>query len=390
MSFTNINAPEKLYYDIQVSNLENTNSLPPLLNFIETRNIPFLYECDKYLMSIIRFSLDTPNLPVFIPSIQPAPNTNPNLTIYSVSLKWTNPIAPFQTFVQQTYITYSPQNEFAEIPPNPSQTPNGLQYNLSGYYNVNNYQYFIYLINNAFTTCFNALNAQVVASGLVLPTIHAPVLSWNTGDSTAVLNADILGYDTASSNYIEIYFNTPLYQLFTSFPVLLKTPNDPNGLNIQIITDTFSNSNVIQYPPVAPTYTALQVFQEFSTVSVWNPLTSIVFTSNTLPIISNQVSSPVIYNNGVQLGNNGNNALINQIITDFVSSSGMYKPTLVYNPTAQYRFIELISNRPLNTIDLQVFWKDRYGTLIPFYLSSGSTATIKILFTKKNSSNVYK
>ncbi|MFN9910612.1 MAG: phage minor capsid protein, partial [bacterium] len=72
-----------MYYDIQISNINNNDTLPPVLNFIETRNNPFLYESDKYYMSIIRFSLDTPNLPVFIPTIQPSPNTDINLTIYS-------------------------------------------------------------------------------------------------------------------------------------------------------------------------------------------------------------------------------------------------------------------------------------------------------------------
>ena len=38
MSFTSVSTPEKIYYDIQVSNLENTNVQAPILQFIETRN----------------------------------------------------------------------------------------------------------------------------------------------------------------------------------------------------------------------------------------------------------------------------------------------------------------------------------------------------------------
>jgi hypothetical protein len=216
------------------------------------------------------------------------------------------------------------------------------------------------------------------------------VLSWDTSTNTAILNCDILGYSTSSTNYIKIFFNTALAQLFSSFPVLICTVSANLGLNTQIITDTYNNSNVIQYPPYNPTYDAIQVFQEFSTIALWNPVTSIVFTSNTLPIVSNQVSTPVLYNNGSQLGSNGNNALINQVITDFISNEGVYKPNLVYEPSAQFRFIELLSNRPLNTFDLQVYWKDRQGDLVPFYLSSGCTATIKVLFSKKNSSMNYK
>jgi hypothetical protein len=190
--------------------------------------------------------------------------------------------------------------------------------------------------------------------------------------------------------YLEIFFNTPLGQLFSSFPVLITAVNSPQGLNAQLITNSYQDTNVIRYPPYLPTYDAIQVFQEFSTIALWCPITAIVFTSNTLPVVSNQVSTPVIYNNGLQIGNNGNNALINQVITDFVSNDAVYKPQLVYEPSAQFRFIQLLSNRPLNTFDLQVYWKDRYGTLIPFYLGSGGTATIKVLFTKKNSQMNYK
>ena len=103
-----MSTPDKLYYDIQVSNVNNNNTLPPVLSFIETRNTPFLYESGKYFLSIIRFSLDTPNLPVFIPTIQAAPNTDINLTIYSITLQWTNPEDTTQTFTVQKFIRYIP------------------------------------------------------------------------------------------------------------------------------------------------------------------------------------------------------------------------------------------------------------------------------------------
>ena len=382
-----MSTPDKLYYDIQVSNVNNNNTLPPVLSFIETRNTPFLYESGKYFLSIIRFSLDTPNLPVFIPTIQAAPNTDINLTIYSVTLQWTNPEDTTQIFTVQKFIRYIPQSNIAEIPPNPTQTSNDLQYNIGNYYNIYNYQYFIYLINLQLSAAFSELVTQAEAAEIALPTIQSPVLSWNTDNNTAVLNCDVLGYSTSSQNYIKIYFNTALSQLFSSFPVLINSVSSYEGLNAQIITDSYNNANVIQYPPYNPTYDAIQVFQEFSTVALWNPITSIVFTSNTLPIVSTQVSTPVLYLNGIQTGSNGNNALINQVITDFISNDGVYKPQLVYEPSAQFRYIELLSNRPLNTFDLQVYWKDRNGVLIPFYLSSGCTATIKVLFTKKTSSN---
>jgi hypothetical protein len=374
------NIPEKLYYDIQLTNLENNGLAPPVLNFIETRNIPFLYEPDKYYMSIIRFSLDTPNLPVLIPTIQ-LNQPDINLTIYSVSLQWINPLDITQVFTSTSPVIFIPQSKIAPIPPAPSV--NGIQYNGGNYYNIYNYQYFIYLINEAFITCFNQLNALVIGAGLVLPSAYYPVLSWDTSNNTAILNCDVLGYSTISNNYIKIFFNTALAQLFSSFPVIINSGS--GDLNAQIITNSFSSSNIIQYPPYNPEYDAIQVFQECSTIALWSPITSIVFTSTTLPIVSNQVSTPIVFNGSTIFGGNGNNALVQQLISDFISDSGIYRPNLVYQPTAQYRWIQLMGNRPLTTLDLQVYYKDRLGSLNPFYLASGSTATIKILFSKKDS-----
>jgi hypothetical protein len=374
------NTPEKLYYDIQLTNLENNSLTPPVLNFIETRNVPFLYDPDQYYMSIIRFSLDTPNLPVLIPTIQ-LNQPDINLTIYNVSLQWINPLDTTQVFTSTSPVIFIPQSKIAPIPPAPSV--NGIQYNGGNYYNIYNYQYFIYLINEAFITCFNQLNALVQADGLDLPSAYYPVLSWDTSNNTAILNCDVLGYSTISPNYIKIFFNTSLAQLFSSFPVIINSQT--GDLNAQIITNSFSSSNIIQYPPYNPEYDAIQVFQECSTIALWSPITSIVFTSTTLPIVSNQVSTPIIFNGSSQYGGNGNNALVNQLITDFISDNGIYRPNLVYQPSAQYKWIQLMGQRPLTTFDLQVYYKDRLGSLNPFYLASGSTATIKILFSKKNS-----
>lgn len=380
MSFTNHTTPEKLYYDITITNLQTQTTPPPIAYFNESRNNPFVYTPEDYYMSIIRFTLDTPTLPIFIPEIVPY-QANRDLTIYNITLTWTNPALPNQTFSFVSPIIFSPQNLQAELPNPPSQSSNGLQNNFTGYYDIYNYQYWIYLINQTFTSCFNQLNALVTGAGLALPTANAPLLNFDTQNDIAILIADQAGYDTTSADYIKIYFNPALYQLFSSFPVIVNNLTTPT-LNIQIQTNTFGGSNIIQYPPVTPTYTAIQVFQEYSTIALWTPITSIVFTSNTLPIIPNQVSAPLLFIDG-RIVTSGNNSNIAQVITDFVSDTGIYKPNIVYNPQAEYRLIELLGNRPLTNIDISIFWKSRVGELIPFRLSSGSTATIKILFTKK-------
>jgi hypothetical protein len=181
-----------------------------------------------------------------------------------------------------------------------------------------------------------------------------------------------------------MYFNSALHQQFSSFPYYIKTFNDPLGRNYQIQTNTFGGANTIQFPPTAPVFTAIETVQEYSTVALWTPVSSIVFCSNTLPIVSNQLSAPLLFINGVVLSNSNNNANISQIITDFVSDDGQYKPNIVYQPTAQYRLVELMGNRPIYSLDLTIFWKDKQGQFNPFRLSAGSSATIKFLFTRKD------
>jgi hypothetical protein len=382
MSFTAPgSSPDKLYFDIQIENLNNIDQVPTFLSFIETRNTPLLHTPEEYYMSVVRFTIDTPTLPVFTPSIQ-YNSTNRNLTIYSVTLTWTNPVAPFQQFNQQTFITFSPQDLASPLPVPPSATANKLQDNSTGYYYIYNYQYWVGLINQTFTACFNALNVQVVAAGLVLPTTHAPVMTFDTQNNIAIINCDLAGYNTAAANKINIFFNRPLYQLFSSFPVFIQPQNATLGKNFLIQTDTFGNTNTVQFPFSAPTYTAIQVFQEYSTIVLWSPVKSMVFCSSTLPIIATQVSQPIEFVNGNVVGSNGNNSNQSPIITDFVADE-LYKPQLVYEPSAQYRLISLTGNRPIYTVDISVYWKDAFGVLQPFRLSAGSGASIKILFEKK-------
>ena len=385
MSFTFQDTADNVYYDVTITNLETINQNPPSLYFNETRNTPFVYDPESYYLSIIRFTLDTPTLPVFIPIIQPN-QANRDLTIYSVTLSYTDPVTLI-TYNEQTFVTFVQQIFGVVVPAPPSQTNDGLQNNQTGYYEVLNYQYWIQLINDTFVTCFTALNAQVVAGGGTLPSTNAPSMAWDTTTNTAILTAEQVGYDTSIPNPIEIYMNPAMYQIFSSFPVIIKGSVDILfGKNIQIIMDGFGGANVVKFPPTAPSasqYDALQVVQEYSTIALWTPITSIVFTSNTLPVVPANISAPLLFVNGQIYSNGGNNSNISQVVTDFVSDDGIYKPNIVYTPSAQYRLINLVGNTPIYNLDLNVYWKSRTGVLQPFKLSSGSTATIKLLFTRK-------
>ena len=373
------------YVDMYAINANSIDEVPVPISFTQTRNKPFLNKPDDYFLSVVRFNIDTNTLPVFNAFIQ-YNQPNRDLTIYSVTLTWNNPVAPFQQFNQQTFITWLPQDLASPIPQPPSLTQNKFQDDSTGYYYCYNYAYFIQLINNGFATCFGLLNAQVVAAGLVLPTTHAPVMTWNGDRDIGILNADILGYSSTAANKILIYMNLPLYGLFNTLPAYIESITTLIGKNYRIDTSSFGNSTVVGFPFYLPTYNALQVFQETTCVSVWSPISGIVITSNTLPINATNISNPCIFLNGIATNNNGNNANVSPVISDFVAPDGAYKNSITYVPSAQYRYIDLTGNGPLYTIDINIFWRNKINELIPLRLGVGCTASIKILFQRKEQS----
>jgi hypothetical protein len=238
----------------------------------------------------------------------------------------------------------------------------------------------------------------VAQTGGALTAEYPPYMTWDTSNDRAVISADTQWYDQNPNNpnianIINMYFNAPLYALFNSFPALIYGYTGvQNGKNVLIAIANISNLNstVITVPYVtdpitggAVTYTAIQAYQEYSTVSSWSPIQAIVFTSNTMPIQANLVSTPLIYNNGQIIQAVANNSSTANIITDVVSNTGQYAPSILYEPSAQYRMITLYGNSPLTNIDIQIFYRVRDGSLIPFTLASGASVTMKIAFIKK-------
>ena len=393
-------SPDQVYFDITVSNFQSTTTVPPVFQFNEQRTLPFISNPQDYYLSILRFTMETGSLPLFIPSIEPN-QADVNKTIYSFTLEYTQPVAPFTVFTSgQQFVQWIPQDTSAPVPLAPSLNVNKVQNNDTGYYNCYSYSYWIYLIDLALEAAFATLKAAVLAAVPVvaMPTDYAPFLNWDTTANQAALYADEAGYTVDSGGVlvdnIRIYCNAPTFTLFNSFPaVYLGYSGIADGKNYQLIIPNIGAVNLItitpvQPPPVPPattvTYRAIVLYQEYATIANWSPITALVFTSNTLPIQSNQVSTPIVYDDTEQFRFSGNNSNIANIITDMVSNDGQYRPNMVYVPSAEYRLVTLYGNRPLSNVDLNIFWRTKTGQLIPYRINSGEAVTIKMAFLKKS------
>ena len=383
--------PDQIYFDLTSTNFQSLTVPPAPFYFNEQRSNPFVMNPEEYYLSIIRFTVDTGTIPVFIPSIVPN-SSNRNETIYSTTLSWVGALGEYHS---QVSIIWSPQDFEAVIPPPPSQNATKIQDNTTGYYNCYSYQYFCYLVFVALQTAFVELRTLAIDEGeTTFPTTHSPILNWDSTANRAVIYADMNGYDInmldGAVQPVRIWFNSALYGLFSSFPARYNGYSALYGENFGLLIANVGATNLQTIIPESPAvqYEAIVFNQEWTTTSSWSPITALVFTSNTLPIQPSQVSQPVVFNNGVLVNGGGNNSAVSNIVTDITSDTGLYSPNLVYIPQAQYRYITLYGNQPLYNLDISIFYRLKTGQLIPFRLQSGGCVTMKLAFIKKDSIGV--
>jgi len=375
--------PIHLYVDLDITNNDFEGlEKPKNLVFNEVRNTPYLINPSKYFFSVIRFQLDTPTLPVFIPKIEPN-QADRDLTIYKLAMTYGgNEVVKTVKWITEEFSTIYPIE------------PVGNRQELSTYYYSYTYKHFVNLLNTALDECLNALP--------ILPapvaTITAPQFIYDdtTNKISLVANSNYFnngtGLNPVPNTAINIYCNAPLKNLLSGFetvdygfPVANPTIN-PLQYRFKIYPTSNNLSNIRIPPSTLSTVYYITMTSEQLDITLWNPIKSIVFTTGLIPVRPTMTSPPndLGYDTFSSFGNNSN--LVSQI-TDFVvpfSAGNTYKPNITYIVNSEYRLIDITSELPFYSMQISVFWKNAYGDLIPFSVPSGSAGSIKILFRRKD------
>jgi hypothetical protein len=356
--------PFHIYYDIEIINNDQKNGEPtPNLTYLEARNSPFINCPDNYFVSIIRFNMQTPSLPVFIPQVK-LNQTDIDLTIYEI---YFYNISTQQHMVKN--IKYIPTNSIT-IPPRPPIQFQDLE---SEYYFVYTYQHWINMIN---------MTLKEIA---FVYSLDAPFLYFDTSSS-------LLKFYMPQSwvgNY-KLYFNKQLQTLLDSFQ--FNYTQAPAITGFGIVYELIFNNNYGINVETVNNVSYNVMYQESTTIPLLNPIKSIVFTTGLFPIQASLTSPPKVFGADSALFNNGNNSNISPIITDFevnVSDKNTYKQSIQYVPTGEYRLIDLYGQSPVSTLQLTIYWKDHFGNLHPFKLNSGCGCDIKIMFRRKDYNAVF-
>jgi hypothetical protein len=446
----NSSDPYNLYYDINVVTDYDptlTGDTAPALTFTETRQNPIINYPEDYLLSVVRFTLDSPTLPIWSPDVLLAAGQNdPNKLIYSFTMKVVDYAVPAAPVTYYTTAAAGGPTNWQFIPddltlPVPV-APFVFQTLSNPYYYVYEFSRALAIMNNAVKTAFNRMNATLTAAlqPVIGNTAATPVAIYQnycpqfTYDPAAELfsinmplcppalatTATPYIYDTYDQNLplinianpatftgrvISLYMNTPAWTLLNSIPTTFQGNDAPNlarGTEYEIVcyNNQYQNTTGGSRPtfPLIPVSTAtasipqITVPQENSTTILWSPVQSIVFSTSLLPVQNTLLSKPVIFNfwNGTTskpVGGSSNNNVTAPVLTDFElqgATGTSSQVRITYTPTAEYRMLDLRGTTPVSAVEVSVFWKDKFSNLHRFQLGVGCVASIKILFRRKD------
>jgi hypothetical protein len=154
---------------------------------------------------------------------------------------------------------------------------------------------------------------------------------------------------------------------------------NPSGTNLSDVPTNFSSV------PPSGNRRVVSSITEYPPFPMWNPVDTIVFTTSHLHIVPELIAA-----NATTTSQNTNsqksNAESYYILADYAAplyTGKEYKPNITYQPSAEYKLSDVYGNNPVYQLKMNVYWKDKYGSLHRFLLESGGTASLKLLFRKK-------
>lgn len=411
--------PDIVYYNVDIiSGPDGDKQIggdTNILQFNETRSTPIINNISKYYFSIIRFNMSGPNkdLPTAVLPIKLG-QPNINLTTLKIridaSIKYNagaNTAVLSSTkdviYVSESLGAFTNSGTPLPMAPTTSVDRRGI------YYWIYSYDHFARLINTTIQSCFDDIQTQLNA--LTVPdqaiATQPAKLVYNENSRLFDFYFDTRGWSdlsscndsigTTTSEIFKMSFNADLYNLLSNFD--FKNVGFGAGattlpFQLQITNKNYKN----YYAPTAPNATNLDpqpsstgyivMTQNYeSTSSLWSPISSIVFTSGTLPLINELTGAPNVV--GDNLGTQTTNAF-QPIITDIAlgmdNGASSYREFISYVPSGEYRMSSFMNNHQgLTQIDLQIFWKSRLDLqLYPIAMPANSSASLKIMFKKKH------
>ena len=323
---------DHIYYNMNINRREVAKNI--LAEFSENRTNPILNVCDNYEMSVVRFSVPTINIPIFL---------------------W----KPNEWFISINYLN----NTFTrEVPFIANQTGT----NAPKFFGdaIWHYQDFIDCINACLLLCFQDFAADPVY--LTIPIAERPTepphMTYN--GETKLLNIYFpLEYDTTKINPIYIYFSSLLFGYFPAFQNYGKEINP-------LLSHHFKVKNNRNNKVVVNGVDYYKLTEEWNEQFLWNDFQRLIFETDSIPVANELIS--------------GQKNITRKVLTDFEPLSGTNdQSNIQFYPQSNIRVYQMISGLELRQLDMRVFWQSKDGSVYPLYISGYDFLTIKLYFKKK-------
>ena len=309
-----------IYLNIAIANPANATT-PLLCAMNTTYSTPILRQANQYKGSIIRMSMPLSALPYF-----QCPNNTFFCTLTYNGVDYKQPI---------TLISMS------------SAAPTAVFY----------IQQFVDSLNLALA----AANTLVAAANPGVGALAVPpVMTWSSVTQLFTLNVPYGTWEATAANSPKIWMSYNLSQLFANMGQVSVALNSASGKDSYFyIADRGLTSGLI--PTVDETPSCIG----------WWTTESIVVSSGSVP------SRPEARPSSIS-----GELTTQPILTDmFISPSDRLSATnsLLYLPTSQYRYFDLMGESELRQIDLQFWACDQFGVLTAIYMPPNEGATVKFM-----------
>lgn len=361
------------YFNVRIDNIYKNSEVPKIAS-TDFATSKILDKQDDYEMAIQGFDIKLLT-PIFIcPIKEGITQTNINLTNFGVCISYAGNDYPEP-------VIYVPENLSipAALLPKPPSDNFGVQDLNNQYYYVFTFQAFLDMINTALYNSYVAFNA---AHGGVHA--HAPYFIYNADTGLMSLITDA---SYADSGATKIYVNIQLLNYVENIPMIFEGYDKPNYKDLYFNIRSYGNNG---YPDPATTPpTAYQFKQEYDGRFLWCNIRSIVLTSSSIKTQLEYLPNVTNPNSTLQQASNSFNPNFQNIlsyydiVTDSTGTRGCnWRQNIYYQPTL-YKWIDLTSQIPLSRINITISFQLTNGQLIPAYIQTGQSCTIKLLFRKK-------
>ena len=361
--------PDTIYYNAQLICQKNAQTDPDIpCIYTESRTDTLLSNAMDYKFSIIRFTLDSVNIPVFIPKVQGGINQ----TLYQVQVKLAlNLGGTITNYTSSQPLQYVCRNKYA------SQVPSITGAD-SPYYYMFDLQDFCDMFNTTMKSIFLDFSNSIAPT--VLQT-KPPKMTYQNNlfsiwyDSTGWGGVD----STGSGAHIESFtmqFNDDLRLLLRNFN--MNYALDQYGYNWNLIV----SNKLVNNQSLGGTLYYVETQSYETTSTIFCPVSSIVFISNAMGVRSEYLGSTQVLSqqtNPKQSSNNIENSIAD--ISLPLDNSNDYNSCIAYQASI-FRYSDIFTEN-IRDIDIKIYWKSKMGVMYPVMLSDGCGMNLKMMFERK-------